>query len=156
MKYLNLIILFFFTSCCTAQMNFKFKKNHDALLVHDLKVSSNFYQGVLGLREVSSKAIPTGKRWFELGNGVQLHLSESKEEVPKYKSIHMALTTQKIDEFVDYLKSKDIYFENWIGQAKTVRVRADGVKQFYIRDPDGYWIEINNDMGKAEIKTENN
>ncbi|PRX40407.1 VOC family protein [Salegentibacter salegens] len=140
----SLICTLLFTCFCSAQTNYDFKKDHDALLVHDLEISANFYQDVLGLKEVSSKAIPSGKRWFELGNGVQLHLSESKEEVPKSKSIHMAITTQKIDAFVDFLKSKDIYFENWAGKAKTVRVRADGVKQFYIRDPDGYWIEVNN------------
>ena len=50
----------------------------------------------------------------------------------------------KIDEFVDFLKFEDIYFENWAGEEKTVRIRADGAKQIYIRDPDGYWIEVNN------------
>jgi catechol 2,3-dioxygenase-like lactoylglutathione lyase family enzyme len=145
MKYLILIVCtLLFTCFCTAQNNFEFKKNHDAILVLDLGVSAKFYQDILGLEEISSKAIPSGKRWFMLDNGVQLHLSKSKEEVPKNKSVHMAITTQKIDAFVDLLKSKDIYFENWFGKAKTVRVRADGVKQFYIRDPDGYWIEVNN------------
>jgi len=152
MKYQIFIICIFFTGLCTAQTEFRFKKNHDALLVQDLKVASIFYRDILGLKEVSNMAVPNGKRWFELGDGVQLHLSESNDNIPKNKSVHMAISTQKIDAFVDFLKSKDIYFENWTGQAKTVRVRADGVKQFYIRDPDGYWIEINNDMGKAENK----
>lgn len=145
MKYLILIICIFFTCFCTAQWDSDFKKNHDAILVKNLEISAKFYQDILGLEEISSKAIPSGKRWFKLGSGVQLHLSESKEVVPKNKSLHMAITTQKIDAFVDFLKSEDIYFENWAGKAKTVRVRADGVKQFYIRDPDGYWIEVNNE-----------
>jgi len=144
MKYLNLIICIFLPYFCTAQTNFEFKKDHDAILVRNLEISAKFYQDILGLEEIYSKAIPSGKRWFMMGNGVQLHLSKSKKEVPKNKSVHMAITTQKIDAFVDFLKSKDIYFENWAGKAKTVRVRADGVKQFYIRDPDGYWIEVNN------------
>ena len=142
------------TCLCRAQPDFEFKKNHDAILVEDLAISAKFYQDILGLKEISSKAIPLGKRWFKLGNDVQLHLSESKDRASMNKSIHMAITTQKIDAFVDFLKSEDIYFENWSGKANTVRVRADGVKQFYIRDPDGYWIEINNDIGKAENKRE--
>lgn len=151
MKYLILIICIFFTCFCTAQTDYGFKKNHDAILVKDLEISADFYKNILGFKEISSPAIPNGKRWFELGNGVQLHLSESKDKVSMNKSVHMALTTQKIDAFVDFLRSKDIYFENWAGKAKTVRVRADGVKQFYIRDPDGYWIEINNaDMEKTK------
>jgi catechol 2,3-dioxygenase-like lactoylglutathione lyase family enzyme len=145
MKYLILILCtLLFTCFCTAQTKFEFKKNHDAILVRDIEISAKFYQDILGFEEISSKAIPSGKRWFMLENGVQLHLSESKMEVPKSKSVHMAITTQKIDAFVDLLKTKDIYFENWAGKAKTVRVRADRVKQFYIRDPDGYWIEVNN------------
>jgi lactoylglutathione lyase len=32
-----------------------------------------------------------------------------------------------------------------IGLAKrwTITTRVDGVKQIYFKDPDGYWIEIN-------------
>lgn len=144
MKYLCLLfcgLLSFFSS---AQTNFNFTKDHDALLVKDLEISADFYQNILGLKEISSPAIPDGKRWFELDNGVELHLSESKEVVPKNKSLHMAITTQKIDAFVDFLRSENIYFENWAGEAKTVRIRDDGAKQIYIRDPDGYWIEVNN------------
>lgn len=145
MKYYNLIVsTILFTCFCTAQPKFEFKKNHDAILVQDLDISAKFYQDVLGLEEVFSKAIPEGKRWFQFENGVQLHLSESLNNIPKNKSIHMAISIQEIDAFVDFLKEKDIYFENWAGVAETVRVRADGIKQFYIRDPDGYWIEVNN------------
>ena len=144
MKYLCLLLCALFSFFSSAQTNFNFTKDHDALLVKDLEISADFYQNILGLKEIFSPAIPAGRRWFEFGNGIQLHLGESKDKIPKHKSVHMAITTQKIDAFVDFLKSEDIYFENWAGEAKTVRVRADGVKQFYIRDPDGYWIEVNN------------
>lgn len=144
MKYLFLFFCTLFSLFSSAQTNFNFKKDHDALLVLDLETSARFYQNVLGLKEVFSKAIPDGKHWFELDNGVELHLSESKEVVPKNKSVHMAITTQKVEAFVDFLKTEGIYFENWAGEEKTVRIRDDGAKQIYIRDPDGYWIEVNN------------
>ena len=128
----------------SAQASFDFKKDHDALLVNDLEASARFYQDILGLEEISSAAIPPGKRWFKFGDDVELHLSQSEDEVPKKKSIHMAITTQEMDKFVDFLNSRDIYYENWAGEEYTVRIRADGAKQIYIRDPDGYWIEVNN------------
>lgn len=153
MKYLCLLLCVLISFYSSAQTNFNFKKDHDALLVKNLEISADFYQNILGLKEIFSPAIPAGKRWFELGNGVEIHLSQSQDEVPKNKSVHMAITTQKIDSFVEFLNSENIYFENWDGEARTVRIRADGAKQIYIRDPDGYWIEVNNNklqMGNPE------
>jgi lactoylglutathione lyase len=36
-----------------------------------------------------------------------------------------------------------VEYENWAGEKNAVTNRVDGVKQIYFRDPDGYWIEIN-------------
>jgi lactoylglutathione lyase len=41
------------------------------------------------------------------------------------------------------LEKNKIEYENWAGQKMTVTTRVDGVKQIYFKDPDGYWIEIN-------------
>ena len=143
MKFLSIFALFF-TCLSSAQADFRFTKDHDALLVSDLEASARFYQDILGLEEISSAAIPPNKRWFKFGDDVELHLSQSEDEIPKNKSVHMAITTQEIEKFVNFLNSRDIYYENWTGEEYTVRIRADGVKQIYIRDPDGYWIEVNN------------
>ena len=145
MKKIFLLVFALLLSCISsAQKNFNFKKDHDALLVSDIETSARFYQDVLGLEEISNAAVPSNKRWFKFSDDVELHLSQTEDEVPKNKSIHMAITTQEIDEFIDFLDSKDIYYENWTGEEYSVRIRPDGVKQIYIRDPDGYWIEVNN------------
>jgi lactoylglutathione lyase len=36
-----------------------------------------------------------------------------------------------------------IPYEDVAGKPQTVQVRVDGVKQIYFKDPDGYWIEMN-------------
>ena len=41
------------------------------------------------------------------------------------------------------LKKNNIPFESWAGEKNTYTNRVDGVKQIYFKDPDGYWIEIN-------------
>jgi catechol 2,3-dioxygenase-like lactoylglutathione lyase family enzyme len=39
--------------------------------------------------------------------------------------------------------ANNVDFYNWPGKKGSVTDRSDGVKQIYIKDPDGYWIEIN-------------
>jgi len=38
-----------------------------------------------------------------------------------------------------------IAYSDWQGKPNTINARADGIKQIYLQDPDGYWIEVNND-----------
>lgn len=49
----------------------------------------------------------------------------------------------KFDEFIKSLKEKNIPFSDWFGTPQKVSVRADGIRQVYVVDPDGYWVEIN-------------
>ncbi|MFI2741164.1 VOC family protein [Zhouia sp. PK063] len=134
--------------CCAhlaiAQDNpFHFYKDHDARMVKDLKRSAQFYHDILGLKEIYNAGLGDKRRWFELGDHIQLHLLETDEEIKPNKSNHMAIHTDKIDDFIAFLKKKNIYFENWTGEANTTTLRPDGKKQIYIQDPDGNWIEIN-------------
>lgn len=48
-----------------------------------------------------------------------------------------------MDGLVKRLKELKIAYSDWPGKPNTVTVRADGVKQIYLQDPDGYWIEVN-------------
>jgi lactoylglutathione lyase len=50
-----------------------------------------------------------------------------------------------VTDFIEILKKNGVAFESWAGEKNTVTNRVDGVKQLYFRDPDGYWIEINDD-----------
>lgn len=131
-------------SFSNAQQNpFHLNKDHDAFLVEDVDVAADFYGNVLGLKEIPNGGLPDHIRWFALGDDVQIHLIESDEVPQKNKGVHMSLHTDSLQEIMDMLKSKNIHFENWTGEANTTNTRPDGVKQIYLQDPDGYWIEIN-------------
>jgi catechol 2,3-dioxygenase-like lactoylglutathione lyase family enzyme len=85
-----------------------------------------------------------GIRWFSLGEGKELHLiSILKENVTINKGVHFALTTTNFDAFIKTLDTNRIVYSDWPGTPGKVNIRADGIKQIYFQDPDGYWIEVN-------------
>jgi len=47
------------------------------------------------------------------------------------------------DGFVKYLEMKQVAYSNWDGASNKISHRADGVRQIYLQDPDGNWIEVN-------------
>lgn len=128
----------------SAQNPFDLTKDHDALLVKDVDISAKFYQEIFRLKEIPNGGLGDHIRWFELGDKIQLHLIESEEQTEKNKGFHLALSTDDLEAFMEFLKSKNIPFENWPGEKGTTNTRPDGIKQIYLQDPDGYWIEVNN------------
>jgi len=118
--------------------------NHVALSVKNVDVSAEFYHGVLGLQEIVNRTKKDGIRWFSMGEDKELHLiSIVKSDVVMNKAVHIALTTPKFDAFIANLQSRYIVYSSWEGEDNKITVRADGVRQVYIQDPDGYWIEVN-------------
>lgn len=144
MKHTSLsFIAIFFTYFSSAQTDFQFNKDHDALQVSNLEASAEFYGKILGLPEIPNGGLGDHIRWFQLNDRVQIHLIESEEEIPKNKGVHMALNTSNLAQFMEFLRENEVHFENWDGEANTTNTRPDGVKQIYFQDPDGYWIEVN-------------
>ena len=72
-----LLVLALVTMNTTTAQNFKFTKDHDALLVKDLDKSAEFYSSILGLPEIYNAGLGPKFRWFALDNKVQIHLIES-------------------------------------------------------------------------------
>lgn len=121
--------------------------NHIALSVKDVDTSIAFYQKVLHLKEIENTASNSKTRWLSIGEGKQLHIIPRPDfEVKTNKAVHFALTTSDIDSFVSYLKELKIEYSDWLGTPNKDYVRKDGIKQVYFQDPNGYWIEINNDI----------
>lgn len=139
-KNLTSIILF---AATTASKEFNFRKDHDTIRVKDLKTSVKFYKDIFGLEQIDNGGLGDHIKWFKLGNNVQLHLVESDTEIEKNKGFHSAFNTENLSEFMEFLKEKNIPFENGKGEKNTITNRPDGVKQIYFQDPDGYWIEVN-------------
>lgn len=125
--------------------------NHLALSIKDLDRSANFYGGVLHLSEISRESPTDGVRWFSLGEGKELHLISRKyfqgNDIQINKAVHLALTTNRFDDLLEHLNASGIVYGDWSGSPNTVDRRSDGVRQVFLQDPDGYWIEIN-DVGE--------
>lgn len=144
LKCLALLLVFFISATAQQKTGYALSFNHQALSVKDLQRSGDFYKNVLGLEEITNRTQSPGIRWFSLGEGKELHLiSGNNNDVKVNKSVHLALTTPKFDEFVKYLSASKIPYSDWPGNNGKINIRSDGIKQIYIQDPDGYWIEIN-------------
>jgi lactoylglutathione lyase len=120
--------------------------NHAALSVVNLQKSTAFYSDMLQL-EVIPEPFKDGKHsWFKIGEHSQLHLIEaSKGIIAHDKSTHLCFSVESIEAMIERLEKNKIDYGNWLGDSKTPTVRPDGVKQIFLKDPDGYWLEINND-----------
>ncbi|MDO9375790.1 MAG: VOC family protein, partial [Ferruginibacter sp.] len=59
------------------------------------------------------------------------------------KNTHLCFTVASVPEFIKVLEANKIEYENWPGEKNKVTKRVDNVYQIYFKDPDGYWLEIN-------------
>lgn len=142
MKYIPVLLLFFLTT--TKAQTFNFAIDHSSLIVNNLKETGDFYAHVLQLKEIPHPTNDPGFRWFQVQGNTQLHLILKDTVVmKKHKSMHLCLSTKKLDAFIENLNANDVDYEDWPGTKNAITLRADGVRQIYLRDPEGYWIEIN-------------
>lgn len=82
----------------------------------------------------------------KIGEHSQLHIVQgAKEIIPHDINIHLAFTVPSVEDFAKRLDEKNIKYGNFTQNAKEILLRPDGIKQIYFQDPDGYWIEINDD-----------
>lgn len=81
-----------------------------------------------------------------MGKGKQLHLIPRKDEIKTNKAVHFALATTDFDSFLLHLTSLEIAFSDWLDNPEKNYIRNDGVRQLYFQDPNGYWIEVNENI----------
>ena len=148
------VLFLFMSSLCIGlqaqeKASFNLSFNHQALSVKNVVLSADFYRNVLGLQEIINRTEKEGIKWFSLGDGKELHLiSLLPGEIKINKAVHLALTTNKFNEFVGYLDKKKVMYSDWPGAEHKINIRADGIKQIFFQDPDGYWIEVNSVLQK--------
>ncbi|MEL6303818.1 MAG: VOC family protein [Bacteroidota bacterium] len=118
--------------------------DHQSLVVGNLMETGDFYRDVMGLEEIPHPEQKPGFRWFTIYGNSKLQLVKKEfTEFPKDKSIHFSLSVSNLEKFIENLLVHDVLFYDWPGNENGVTDRADGVKQIYFQDPEGYWIEIN-------------
>lgn len=121
-----------------------FSIDHYAINVTNLEESVSFYQDIFGLEEIKNGTELDHIRWFQLGTTEELHIIQVDSLDKKLpKGVHLALRTKDFENFRKSLEKKNIPYSDWPGKESEVSIRPDGVKQLYIQDPDGYWVEIN-------------
>ena len=120
--------------------------NHIALYVTNLQKSTHFYEHILQLPPIPEPFQDGLHSWFQIGADCQLHLIEGASSIPSLIiHTHLAFTTTSIEEFVQRLQKAHIAYGDVQGHKHTIQVRPDGIQQVFFQDPDGYWIEVNND-----------
>ena len=111
--------------------------NHVALQVSDIDRSVEFYAKVLDLLEIPIPAFDYPVRWFSLGANRELHLIGREENGAStgIRGNHFCLEVTDILQAERYIKDSGIEY-------MPIKLRPDGVKQLFLTDPDGHYIEL--------------
>ncbi len=148
-RRLSFLIIFFMISL---GVNAQYKPEvsgatlqHVTVVVSDFEVSSNFYKGLLGLKQIPAAWLPENQAFLQLGSNLELHMGEVPGvEIEPSTFNHFAFTVDDLDAFLSYLDENGIWYGSLGGGEKhQVTTRADKVRQTFFQDPDGYWIEVN-------------
>ncbi|NCT93267.1 MAG: VOC family protein [Chitinophagaceae bacterium] len=118
--------------------------NHIAIYVTDLQKSAAFYREVIGLDSIPEPFRIGKHAWFKIGPAMALHvIADAPVKKEYYKNNHICFSVTNLNQFVQRLQSANIIYEDVTGKAAAITTRTDGVHQIWFRDPDGYWIEVN-------------
>lgn len=117
--------------------------DHVGIQAADLDRSMAFYTQVLGLREIPAPFPRAAARWLSLGNGRMLHVvARGTVGAPHNRWDHFALACSDLDAMIARLDGLHVSWSDMEGR-HTAQMRPDHVRQIFVRDPDGYNIEIN-------------
>ena len=147
MRTLALLTSFFLATLLSAQtapkLNVDF--DHTTVYVTDINKSAAFYESVLGL-EKTPEPFHDGKHiWYRIGPHSQLHVVAGATQSAQHDiGQHVAFRVASLADFRKHLDQLQVKYRPYDGSTKFTP-RPDGVNQVYFQDPDGYWIEVNDD-----------
>ena len=121
--------------------------DHATVYVRDLQKSADFYEKIIGLERMPEPFHDGRHVWFKVGPHDQLHMvSGATAAVDHDINVHLAFRVASFSDFTANLDHMGIQYRKSIrGDGKIASIRPDGVHQVYFQDPDGYWIEVNDD-----------
>jgi catechol 2,3-dioxygenase-like lactoylglutathione lyase family enzyme len=121
---------------------------HCGLLVADLARSRGFYGDVLGLEEIPRPPNFTfGGAWFRVGED-EIHLLDEAETTGRAgmpepgRSLEGGLATHIAFEVADLSVMQERLAVSGVIPVSGPMPRGDGVVQLFLRDPDGYVVEL--------------
>jgi len=141
-----LVLLSIIHTVCLSQNNQqqKARLNHTAIYVVDLKKSGEFYTRIIGLDTIPEPFHDGKHIWLQTAPHIQMHIIQGAAEAKTYyKNQHSCFSVASVEAFTKMLISKKIPFEDRDGLQNAITTRVDAVKQIWLQDPDGYWVEIN-------------
>lgn len=117
--------------------------DHFAVYVHDLAKSVDFYEKVMELEKIPEPFKDGRHVWFRIGAHDQLHVIGGAQSAAQPNTdTHLAFRVASLPKFMAHLDQMHVKYGDPKGDGK-VKSRPDGVKQIYLQDPDGHWIEVN-------------
>jgi lactoylglutathione lyase len=122
----------------------RLRLDHIALLVRDLDESAAFYTALPGITEMPNPMGGTQIRWFEYANQQRFHMQAGDIAATHVeKGTHFAFSTDDFDSMLAVLRDRGLAWSDFKGTPGAINVRPDGMRAVFLRDPNGYWIEIN-------------
>lgn len=127
-----------------SNVGFKLTIQHTTTVVSDFAASKRFYTEILGLVDLAVDWLPEKQMFLAAGDQLEMHVGEVPGvEIAPSRFNHIALAVDDFDGFLAHLKEAGVVYTNLGGSERFyVQTRPDGVRQTYVQDPDGYWIEI--------------
>ena len=112
--------------------------NHISLHVSNVEKSTHFYCQLLGMEQLPRPKFAYNGAWISMGDGLSIHLIEGKdyETNSSNRGNHFAFSTENVNALEIDFRSKGI-------EIVSNKIRVDGIRQMFIKDPDGYYVEFN-------------
>ncbi len=127
--------------------------SHISVTVTNLDQAKQFYGSVVGLREIPRPAFPFPGVWYGLMGDLSLHVTV-KDEMPlravdpdrfDTRDPHFALAVADADEIHTRLQASGRPFHDFSDT-------PSGLRQLFVRDPDGNMIEFIGPTRKARVR----
>lgn len=113
--------------------------------VVDLPKSADFYKHALLLPELP-EPFKDGKHvWLRIGPHSQLHIIQGNKTQEHELNTHLAFSVKDLPKFMAHLDKLGVRYGSWKSEPGKTTPRPNGVQQIYLQDPDGFWLEVNND-----------
>ncbi len=127
-----------------AQSKSKAVLNHVAIFVVDLEKTRSFYDALFGFDTIPEPFHDGKHIWYSIAPGVAMHVIQGADKPKEYfLNQHTCFSVPNTEAFVQKVKANNVSFYNAKGVKGEITNRVDGVKQVWVTDPDGYWIEVN-------------